>query len=233
MKRILGIIPARAGSKGILNKNLCLIEGKSLVARAIESAEISPLINRLIVSTDSPAIAQEAKKLGCEVPFMRPNALADGHASSHSVVLHALEVLEEEERKRFDFVVLLQPTTPFRRPEWIDACIERALLGDVDSVATITNVGGNHPHRMYRLDNLSGTIIPFAEHVKDPMAPRQSLPSVYIRSGDVYVSSRECIISQKSLLGKRTAGIEIDSAITINIDTQLDLEMARMMARGC
>ena len=230
MDRVLAIIPARGGSKGIKRKNLSLLAGKTLIEHAIESAKKCNHISRLILSTDSEEIAEEGRRLGCLVPFIRPKELANDSASSHSVVRHALLWMEKNEMVTYDYGVLLQPTTPFRKSEWIDACIKRVYQGDVDSVVTITGVGGNHPHRMYSFRDNLDQIKPIVDEVLDPMAPRQGLPEVFIRSGDVYVTTRECIVSKGSLLGARTAGVVVEGENIINIDTQNDLELARIIA---
>src|SRR6185436_8214764 len=123
-KRVLGLIPARSGSKGVKNKNIRELGGKPLIAYTIEIAKQCPVITRLICSTDSPVIADIAQSLGAEVPFLRPQELATDIAPSLLVAQHALAWVENAEGQLYDYLLLLQPTAPFRSAKHIDQAVK-------------------------------------------------------------------------------------------------------------
>lgn len=229
--RVLGVIPARGGSKSILKKNIIDLGGKPLIAFTIEAARDAKLLDSYIVSTDSDEIASVAKDYNAEVPFIRPDELSTDNADSLSVVLHALEFMEERNNLQYDAVVMLQPTTPFRNALLIDKALERlAEEDDLDSIVSVVDVGANHPYRMYSLDH-KDLLVPFVKNVNDPMMPRQNLPPVFIRSGDIYATRRSCLIDKKSLIGCHSGGLIIDNEYAINIDEPMDLEIARLKLR--
>lgn len=229
--RVLGVIPARGGSKSVLKKNIVDLGGKPLIAYTIESAHSAGLMDRCIVSTDCDEIASIAKACGAEVPFIRPDELSTDNAGSLGVVLHALEFMERQSNTVYDAVVMLQPTTPFRKASWIDDAVRRLAATDLDSVVSVVNVGASHPYRMYSLDQHS-QLVPYVEGVIDPMMARQKLPPVYIRSGDIYATRRSCLIEQKSLIGRHSGGLVIEDDCAVNIDEPIDLEIARLKMRA-
>ena len=146
-KKILGIIPARGGSKGIPKKNIAQLSGKPLIAYTINAALKSKLLTKVIVSTDDKKIADIAKEYGCEVPFIRPESLSGDDVLTYPVLKHAIEFLQENNHEKYDAILLLQPTSPFRSSKDIDNAIN-LLSKDVDCVISISNVEGNHPLRM-------------------------------------------------------------------------------------
>ena len=225
--RTLGVIPARGGSKSILKKNIVDLGGKPLIAHTIEAARNAILLVDLVVSTDCEEIAAVAREWGADVPFIRPKELSTDTADSLGVVRHALEFMEEKFNVSYEAVVLLQPTTPFRLPSWIDDALRRLADSTLDSVVSVVDVGANHPFRMYRLDE-NENLMPFVDGIEDPMMPRQRLPPVYIRSGDIYATRRSCLLEQKSLIGRHSGGLVIDPKYAVNIDEPLDLEVARL-----
>lgn len=223
--RVLGVIPARGGSKGIAKKNIIDICGKPLIAYTIDAASKSQALSTFIVSTDSNEIADVATNYGALAPFRRPAEFSNDTASSFDVVMHALDFMETESNSIYDAVMLLQPTTPMLTCNVIDAAIMQLSNCDCDSVVSVVNVGANHPYRMYELDdknNLAGVLAN-----DDPMMPRQKLPKVYIRSGDIYVTRRDCLIQKRSLIGSSSKAIVVEPEDTVNIDTVEDLIIAR------
>ena len=134
MPKILGVITARGGSKGIPGKNIKLLCGKPLIAYTIEAAKKSGALDRLILSTDDPTIAQVAKSFGCEVPFMRPPELAKDHVSHLPVMQHAVQWLSNKEGYKPEYVMILQPTSPLRQPFHIKETVDLILETDADSV---------------------------------------------------------------------------------------------------
>lgn len=134
-QRVVAIIPARGGSKGLPGKNIRPLAGKPLLAYAIEAAKSSPLVERVIVTTDSQDIAAVARAHGAEVPFVRPADLADDDATTEATLKHAVDWLEEHESYRADIVVFLTCTAVFRQPQWISDAVQRLLDDDeLDSV---------------------------------------------------------------------------------------------------
>ena len=225
---VLGVIPARGGSKSIKHKNLAMIGGRPLIEYTIRQAFEASRLDEVIVSTDSEEIAKVALALGAEAPFIRPAHLATDSATSFDVMLHALELMEQRLGRIFGAVVMLQPTTPFRPNGLIDEAVGRLAMSDLDSIVSVVEVGANHPHRMYVIDE-SKLLSPIIQGINDPMIARQLLPKTYIRSGDIYVTRRDCLIKQRSLLGQRSGGLVIPDDASLNIDSLRDLEFARYL----
>lgn len=223
--RVLGVIPARGGSKGIAKKNIIDICGQPLIAYTIDAASKSEALSTFIVSTDSNEIADVATYYGALTPFRRPAELSNDTASSFDVVMHALDFMETESNSIYDAVMLLQPTTPMLTSATIDAAILRLANCDCDSVVSVVDVGANHPFRMYQLDDKNTLVGMHAND--DPMMPRQKLPKVYIRSGDIYVTRRDCLTQKRSLIGSYSKAIIVEPEDTVNIDTIEDLIIAR------
>jgi CMP-N,N'-diacetyllegionaminic acid synthase len=151
--RVLGVIPARGGSKGIRKKNIVDICGKPLIAYSIDAASRSQTLSTFIVSTDSDEIADVAIRYGALAPFRRPSGISNDIASSFDVIMHALAFMEAESNVIYDAVMLLQPTTPMLTAATIDAAILQLSNCDCDSVVSVVDVGANHPYRMYELDD--------------------------------------------------------------------------------
>lgn len=222
--KVLGVIPARGGSKGIPRKNIFPIAGKPLIQYSIEEARKSAKLTHCIISTDDDEIAQVARACGGDAPFKRPPHLATDHAQSYEVVIHALEFMEARHKIEYDVIVLLQPTTPLRRSEDIDQAISILENYQADSVVTLCDVGAMHPSRMYYIGGQAGTnkmrpLLPEGSS----MIPRQELEKVFIRSGDIYAISRASLLANKSLIGIDPYALEIPLERSINIDSWNDL----------
>ncbi len=223
--RILGIIPARGGSKGVPRKNIKLLGGKPLIAYTIEAALHSQL-SKVIVSTDDEEIAEVSRRYGAEVPFMRPAELASDTASSISMIQHALKTMESLEGICFDGVMLLQPTTPFRLSKDIEDAISIWKEKGSDSVISVVDVGGTHPARMKYLKD--GYLIdpPFCE-IREGQN-RQELKPMYIRNGAIYLTKREVIL-KGSFKGNTCAAHIMPDERSVNIDTFFDFEYAEWL----
>ncbi len=220
---VLGLIPARAGSKSIPKKNLVDLGGRPLIAWTIEAAMNSSL-SRVIVSTDSNEIAAVCKSFGTEVPFMRPEEISKDDSLSIDVVIHALDTLKEE----FDSVMLLQPTSPFRAVSDINNAVQ--LLAEADSVISVEAVEGMHPARM-KFINTDGYLVDpvFAEEVEN--MPRQQLAPLYIRNGAIYLTKTDSI-RQRTFKGTKSKALIMPSLRSTNIDTEFDLQIARALLAG-
>lgn len=230
MPKLLCVIIARAGSKGVPNKNLALIGGKPLVCHIIEAAQraSAEIPFEILISTDSEDIRQAAVNAGAWAPFLRPAELAKDHVPSWPVVQHAVKKAEEIRNTLYDTIVYLQPTAPLCRPEDIVTCIKALQINEsAQSAAAITEVE-THPFRMKRLLE-NGRLINYIDQGFEDMRPRQSLPKVYRRAGSVYVSRRAVIMEENSLVGDPCVGIEVPAETAIDIDTPIDLELVRLL----
>ncbi|TSC78298.1 MAG: N-acetylneuraminate cytidylyltransferase NeuA [Parcubacteria group bacterium Gr01-1014_33] len=231
-KKILGIIPARGGSKRVARKNVRMLCGKPLIAYAFFSARESPLIDRLIVSTDDREIADIARQWGMEVPCMRPPELAEDRTPDGPVFRHALDFLEKE-GERYEYVLNLRPTTPFRTADDIARIIETADQGNYDVVRSVTVVEAeNHPYWMYQTVN--GALQPLIPG-KDIATyyQRQLLPRDFVQLNAVIelVSAKQVREASSMYLADPTGYIEIPKERSWDINEEIDLEIAELVMR--
>lgn len=228
--KVLGIIPARGGSKGVPRKNIKFLCGKPLLAYTAESALAASGLSKIVLSTEDEEIAMIGREHGLCVPFMRPAKLAQDSTPTLPVVLHAMEALENE-GESFDAVCILQPTNPLRRPEHIDACIELLKQTDSDSVVSVLPVPDTFNPMWTFWKNEDGTI-ELTSGETEPTVRRQELPRAFYRDGSVYVTRTNVLRDQGSLYGRKVQSFEMDPQFAVNIDTDSDWEMAeRMIAR--
>lgn len=214
--RVLALIPARGGSKGVPQKNLRLLAGQSLVERAFRVAESSGVAKQIVLSTDSEEIAEHARSFGLEVPFLRPAELATDSAGMLGVVQHALEATPGE----FDAVLLLQPTSPLRTSEHLRTGV--AMLDGNDSVCTVNEVPRVFsPH--YVLKEVDGLMMPFMDG--PAVQRRQDVPPVYSREGTLYLT-RTDVVRSGSLYGERCRGWVLPVEQSLSIDTEADWQEA-------
>ena len=224
---ILGLIPARGGSKGIPRKNLAPLAGRPLIAHTIAAGLKAGSIGRLVVSTDDPEIAGVARQQGAEVPFMRPAELAGDQAGALEVIQHAVQTLEAAGDWRADIVVYLQPTSPLRRAEHIDAAVALLMDESADSVVSVVPVPHNfNPTSVMKLEN--GLLKPFLGEA-GPLR-RQDKPRVLARNGPAVLAvTRNTIMEQGALYGPRTLPLIMEPQDSLDIDTLFDLELAQWM----
>lgn len=214
-KTILAIIPARGGSKGVPRKNIRLLAGKPLIAWTIEEAKKSKYIDRLILSSEDEEIIEVAKKYGCEVPFKRPIELAQDDTPGIEPVIHAINTLEGT----YDYVVLLQPTSPLRTVEDIDGCIQQCIINELPACISVTEAQQS-PYWMYKLDE-DMRLNPLVQYDGE-VNRRQDLPKVYVLNGAVYVAKSEFIIENKSFLTEESVGYRMPAENSVDIDTEMD-----------
>jgi CMP-N-acetylneuraminic acid synthetase len=222
----LGVIPARGGSKGLPGKNLKRLGALSLIGHAVASAREARRLTRVIVSTDSEAIAEEARRHGAEVPFLRPAALASDEAGMVPVLQHAVRWLEST-GTRPDLIVTLQPTSPFRTGDEIDRTIDRVVATGADSAQTLCEAA-YHPFFMKTLDG-DRTVALFADGKK--YVRRQDAPAVYQPSGAVYVTRYPTLMDEGQVLGHDNRGIVMSFEASVNIDTEWDFLLAELLLR--
>lgn len=214
-KRVLGIIPARGGSKGVPRKNIRLIGGRPLIAWTVEEAKKSAYIDRLILSSEDPEIIGVARSLGCDVPFVRPLELASDKTPGIEPVLHAIDMLPG-----YQIAVLLQVTSPQRRVADIDGCLVRLVEGGACACVSVTPAKEN-PYWMYTLRE-RGMLEPLfpAENI----VRRQDLPNAYVLNGAVYAAYCDWLRKEKTFLTNKTVGFVMPQERSIDIDTEDDMQ---------
>lgn len=219
MNRILGIIPARGGSKGVPRKNIREAAGRPLIAYTVEAARASKLITRCVVSTDDQETADICAALGCEV-MNRPGELAQDDTPTIAVIKHVFDVLESQ-GEVFDIGLILQPTSPLRAGPDIDSALQALCQSDADSIVSVYRVSDHHPARMYRME--SGLLVSLDESFAT--ARRQELPPVYHRNGAIYAFRRR-LLDDNTLLGRRILPYIMEEERSLNVDTEYDLVLA-------
>lgn len=225
-RRILVVVPARGGSKGIPLKNLREVAGKSLVAWAGSAAAQLPYVDRAVASTDHPAIADAARSAGLAVPFLRPESLSGDRVADWDVLHHALLEMERLDGVRYDVVVMLQPTSPLRRPEHVTATVEKLLEGGFDSVWTVSETDAKY-HPLKQLVLCADELDYYDLRGKEVIA-RQQLTPVFHRNGVAYAMTRDCLVAQRSIKGRRASAVVIRAPV-VNIDSEQDLEFAAFL----
>ena len=221
--KVLGVIPARGGSKGVPGKNYKELMGKPLIEFTIRAARESKL-DKFIVSTDEEIIINICRQLKVDVPFVRPNDLARDESRSIDVAKHALLEMERIDKTKYDALMLLQPTTPFRRASDINESIDLLTQDEeCQSVISVVDVEGNHPARMKFINN--GLLVDPIFCEKYENQNRQELEKMYIRNGAIYLTKREVIL-EGSYKGNKSIGLIMPKMNSINIDNTIDFKFA-------
>jgi len=226
-RRILALIPARSGSKGLPGKNILPFCGKPLISWTIKQAQKSRYLDKVLVSTDSRKIAQISLKYGACVPFIRPRKLATSASNMIDVVLHSLDFLNKQ-KESYDIIVLLQPTSPLRRSEDIDRAIELFIKKRTSSVISVCR-SEHHPWRSASLaKNLKiGKFLGPVNLQKN----RQALPDYYRINGAVYVTAVGLINKKKCFIDRNTYGYIMPADKSIDIDSKIDFEFAQFLSQ--
>jgi CMP-N,N'-diacetyllegionaminic acid synthase len=229
-KSVLVLVPARGGSKGLPGKNVRPLLGKPLIGWSIDQGRASKYVDAVVVSTDDTAIAEAARDHGAEVPFMRPVLLASDEASSIDVILHALDTLEQVGR-RYDLLVLLEPTSPLRETDDIDAALEALLAHpEAQSIVGVAKVEAGHPSFLLRRNGV---------HLQ-PYAPqefgakrRQELDELFFLEGTVYISWVEALRELRGFYHERTMAHVVPKYKSFEVDDLTDFTVieALMAAR--
>lgn len=225
---VLALIPARGGSKGLPDKNIRPLAGRTLLEYAARAAEQSGVIDRIVLSTDAERIAAEGRRVGIEVPFMRPAELAADETPMLPVIEHAVDQLEREGWIP-EIVVLLQPTSPLRQPGHVREAVNLLRSAGVDSVVTVVEVPRHlSPDYVMRIEN--GDLVPFLPHGAS-VTRRQDARPAYVRDGTVYAFWRRTLRETGSIYGRRCRPLLIPASESLTIDTQADWDEAeRRMA---
>jgi CMP-N,N'-diacetyllegionaminic acid synthase len=222
--RVLGVIPARGGSKGIPDKNLKPLAGRSLIEYARDAAIESQCVDRLVLSTDVEAIASLGRDLGIEVPFLRPSELADDQSPMQPVIEHAVRHMESLGMAP-ELIVTLQPTAPLRRGEHIRRAVELARTTDCSSVVSVVSIPAHYSpaYAMRIRDNgVLENYLPEGAGI----TRRQDAPAAFSRDGTVYVVRRNILLEDHDLYGPDCRALVIDRNDSINLDTEEDWRLA-------
>ncbi len=219
-KSLLAIVPARKGSKGVKGKNVREINGKKLISYTVEAALKSKFISKLIISTDCDDVISSCTNLGVNVEAKRPDYLCTEDALTVDVLNYEIQKLHKK-NEFFDYLLLLQPTSPLRTTEDIDNAFELMQRNDCDSLISVTNVNGNHPLRMKLIRDKY--LFNYIETGNEDMRPRQILPKVYIRNGAIYLAKMSYFQNNISFGSEKCIAYEMPEDRSINIDSEKDL----------
>ena len=224
--KIIAFIPARGGSKSIPKKNLALVGGKPLIAWTIEAALHSKHLDEIIVSTDNEEIAECAQRYGAEVPFLRPQELAADTTLTIDVALHLINWYQAEHHNNPDYLLTLQPTSPFRTTQDIDNAITVALTKEPDAVVSVYPADP-HPY-LTKIITDNGMLSNFIQTDKEYLR-RQDMPPAYALNGAIYLNKVESLINDRSFLPENTLAYVMPAERSLDIDDHWDLKIANMI----
>jgi CMP-N,N'-diacetyllegionaminic acid synthase len=225
-KRVLVVVPARGGSKGVKLKNIRPINGIPLVALVGRLVKQLPYVDRAVVSTDHPKIAEIAEESGLDAPFMRPENLSGDIVADGPVLHHALLACEKIDNRYYDVIVMLQPTSPFRKPEHVTAAVYKLVDGGYDAVWTVSESDSKaHPLKQLIIEN---DRLDYYDPAGADIIARQQLKPVYHRNGVAYAMIRSLISDKQTIKGEKTSFVVIDDLL-VNIDTEYDFKLAEFM----
>lgn len=228
--KILGLIPARGGSKSVPGKNIKKLNGKPLLQYTVEAAKQSKLLTRLILSSDDDKIIDVAKQIQLEVPFKRPSYLAEDSSPTLPVLQHALNFFKAQ-NLYFDAICLLQVTNPFKTGEFIDAAIKKFINQGCDSLISVQPVPDKYnPHWTFKKDKFGN--LQLSTNDEEIISRRQDLPNAYHRDGLIYITKTKVVLEQNSLYGKTVGFIQSPLEQTINIDTFSDWNKAEFFLKS-
>lgn len=227
-RSILAVVPARGGSKGIPLKNLRELCGVSLVGITGRVVRQLPWIDRAVVSTDDDRIAEAAEVEGIDAPFRRPESLSGDRIGDWDVLKQALEEMEAQDGRSYDIVLMLQPTSPLRTPNQVEACVRKLVDGNFDAVWTVSETDSK-AHPLKQLVVSESGEMDFYDSRGVEIVARQQLQPVFHRNGVAYAITRDCLLNQRSIKGNRCGALVIDEVLA-NIDTEEDLEWAEFVA---
>lgn len=225
-KRILAVVPARSGSKGLPNKNMRLLDGISLIGWAGRTLGQLQFIDRRIISTDSPEYAREGERYGLEAPFLRPPRLSTDTAGAVETIQHALTMMETLTNQSFDIVLIIEPTSPLRLPLDIEKAVRRLISSGVDCVVTVSPLSSkSHPLKVLKVtEGRLDFYLEAGRTIKD----RQSLDQLYWRNGVCYALTRTCLMDQAAVFVERCVPEIVDHPV-VNIDEPWELEWAEFL----
>lgn len=228
-KRVLAVITARGGSKGIPKKNIKELGGKPLIVWTIEAARASKFLTDVIVSTDDAEIAAVCRSAGANVPFKRPEELSTDAAKSIPVIQHAIE-FQAWLGKTYDYVMILQPTSPFRTADDIDACIQKIIDTNCDSVMSMVKLVDFSVAKLKRLDD-QDKILPLHESEGAESKSRHDLDAVYKRNCAIYLTKTELILNN-DLFGQDSRAYVMSAEHSVDINVPIDFMIAEAVVQS-
>jgi CMP-N,N'-diacetyllegionaminic acid synthase len=224
---VLAVVPARGGSKSIPRKNLKTVGGISLVARAAQVVAALPMIDAALISTDDPEIAAEAKAHGLDAPFVRPPELSGDGATSVDMWRHAWLAAEAHYGRRFDLSVLLEPTSPLRRPADVERTLRALVDAGAPAAATVSPTPAHYTPQKTLKINDNGEIDFYLEGgAKHSL--RQGIPAYYHRNGLCYAVTRDHLVNQGCIIDRGAVAVVVDRRV-VNIDEVFELELAEWL----
>lgn len=227
--RILAVIPARGGSKGVPGKNIKLLNGKPLLLYTTETALQSQYLTEVILSSEDDHVIDAGEMAGVKVPFVRPLDLAQDDTPTIDVIIHALEWFQKQ-AVFFDAVCLLQVTSPFRTVAFLDESLVKFMESGCDSLVSVQKVPHEfNPHWTFEVNKEGNLKIATGE--EDIITRRQELPEAYHRDGSIYITKTDVLLKQKSLFGNSIAFNESPSDFYVNIDTLEDWKKAEKLSK--
>lgn len=224
---VVGFIFARGGSKGLPGKNIKILNGKPLIGWAIEHARAVPRIRRLIVSTDSEEVASVAKSFGAEVPFIRPENISTDDSPEWFAWQHALNYLSLDEGRLPDVMVSIPTTSPLRKPEDIEKCIDEYLKGEADIIITVTDAHRNPWFNMVKAS--SDGLVELVNKPNAKVFRRQDAPVIYDMTTVAYVANSSFVMEHNGHFSGRVRAVQIPLERAIDIDTITDFEFANFL----
>ena len=221
--RVLVVVPARGGSKGVKHKNIHPLNGKPLITYTADLIQGMTFVDRAVVSTDDQSIADVAKASGLDAPFVRPDSIAGDRIGDADVLRHALIEMERLDQVQYDLIVMLQPTCPLRRSSHVESAIKTLVEEGRDAVWTVNPTDLKyHPLKQMAIDD-HGTLQLF-DPAGENIIARQQLSPTYTRNGACYAFSRECIHDQKTILGANNGAVVLHEQL-VSIDTLEDFDI--------
>ena len=228
-KRVLAVVPARSGSKGVRDKNMKILGGLSLIARAAECLNELDWLDAKILSTDSNRYADEGKKYGLQVPFLRPDLLSSDNATAIDTMVHALRESEKVFDTEFDILLIIEPTSPFRIASDIEGVCRELVENNADSVVCVSPLDTKcHPAKALIMQN--NRLQHYEQRGKDITA-RQQLETLYARNGICYAITKECLLNNKDIITDKTRAFLVERHI-VNIDELIDIKWAEFLIQN-
>ena len=218
--RILAIVPARSGSKGLVGKNIKNLCGKPLIGWSIESGLKSKYIDEVMLSTDSKEIAEIAKRYGADVPYLRPKDLATDSSTTFDVVKHVIDFYQDVKNKKFDYIVLLEPTSPLREDDDIDSMIEK-LLDSNKKYDSIISIGEVHEHPSIMKKIIASSLDSYCENL-EMKSRRQDNDKAYFPYGVAYIVDTKILLDEQTFYTKKNTYYEVKRYQCYEIDDIYD-----------
>jgi len=221
-KKVLALVPARSGSKGLPMKNIRLLQGKPLLSWPIEAAKASSYVDRVVISTDDVGFSKLALAAGAEVPFLRPAELSTDTAPSISFILHALDTLEAN-GDTYDYLLLLEPTSPLTEASDIDSALEVLVTrgDDADAIVSVSELVSTHPAFAVRLND-QGLMRPYVAENFSQLPRRQDVEPLYSLDGSLYISTVEALRDRRAFCHDRTISHVMPRYKSFEVDDLVD-----------